>query len=78
MRYKFLLIIYLFIPFEVFSLEDEIFDINILVYNTHGLPEIFIDDNPKSAFPLSGKKHEILIFLYYRKIIHIMKNYLLD
>ena len=47
MKYKFLLIIYLFIPFEVFSLEDEIFDINILVYNTHGLPEIFIDDNPK-------------------------------
>ena len=30
--------------------------IKILVYNTHGLPEIFIDDNPKFRFPIIGKK----------------------
>ena len=56
MKYKFLLIIYLLIPFKIFSLVDENFDLNILVYNTHGLPEIFIDDNPKMRFPIIGEK----------------------
>ncbi len=56
MKHKFLLIIYLFIPFEVFSVEDKNFILNILVYNTHGLPEIFIDDNPKKRFPTIGEK----------------------
>ncbi len=56
MKYKFLLIIYLLMPFEFFSLEDENFNLNILVYNTHGLPEIFIDDNPKMRFPIIGEK----------------------
>ena len=56
MKHKFLLIIYLLIPFEVFSLEDKNFSLNILVYNTHGLPEIFIDDNPKKRFPTIGEK----------------------
>ena len=56
MKHKFLLIIYLLIPLEVFSLEDKNFSLNILVYNTHGLPEIFIDDNPKMRFPIIGEK----------------------
>ena len=56
MQHKFLLIIYLLISFEIFSLEDENLNLNILVYNTHGLPEIFIDDNPKMRFPIIGKK----------------------
>ena len=56
MQHKVLLIIYLLIPFEIFSLEDENLNLNILVYNTHGLPEIFIDDNPKMRFPIIGKK----------------------
>ena len=56
MKYKFLLFIYVLIPFEVFCLEDKNFNLNILVYNTHGLPEIFIDDNPKMRFPIIGKK----------------------
>ena len=56
MKHKFLFIIYLLIPFEVFSLEDKNFSLNILVYNTHGLPEIFIDDNPKKRFPIIGEK----------------------
>ena len=54
MKCKFLLFIYALIPFEVFCLENENF--NILVYNTHGLPEIFIDDNPKKRFPIIGEK----------------------
>ena len=56
MKYKFLLFIYVLIPFEVFCLEDKNFNLNILVYNTHGLPEIFIDDNPKMRFPIIGEK----------------------
>ena len=56
MKCKFLLIIYLFIPFQVFCSEDENLNLNILVYNTHGLPEIFIDDNPKMRFPIIGEK----------------------
>jgi hypothetical protein len=28
----------------------------MLVYNTHGLPEIFISDNPKKRFPIIGEK----------------------
>ena len=54
MKCKFLLFIYVLIPFEIFCLENE--NLNILVYNTHGLPEIFIDDNPKKRFPIIGEK----------------------
>ena len=55
-KQRFLLTIFLLTPFEVFCSEDEIFNLNILVYNTHGLPEIFIDDNPKMRFPIIGEK----------------------
>jgi hypothetical protein len=30
--------------------------LKMLVYNTHGLPEIFISDNPKKRFPIIGEK----------------------
>ena len=56
MKCRFLLFIYVLIPIEAFSLEDENLNLNILVYNTHGLPEIFIDDNPKMRFPIIGEK----------------------
>ena len=56
MKCRFLLSIYVLIPFEAFSLEDENLNLNILVYNTHGLPERFIDDNPKMRFPIIGEK----------------------
>lgn len=38
------------------SLEQYSEKLRILVYNTHGLPELFISDNPKKRFPLIGKK----------------------
>ena len=38
------------------SIEKQSDKLRILVYNTHGLPEIFIDDNPKKRFPIIGKK----------------------
>ena len=43
-------------PLKVFCSEDGILSLKILVYNTHGLPEIFIDDNPKMRFPIIGEK----------------------
>ena len=57
MKFKFLLISFLFLSFNIFaSKEKEISVLKILVYNTHGLPEIFINDNPKKRFPIIGKK----------------------
>jgi len=41
---------------SLFSLEQQSENLRILVYNTHGLPEIFISDNPKKRFPVIGKK----------------------
>ena len=38
------------------SLEKQSDKLRILVYNTHGLPEIFINDNPKKRFPIIGEK----------------------
>ena len=38
------------------SLEKQSDKLKILVYNTHGLPEIFISDNPKKRFPIIGEK----------------------
>ena len=38
------------------SLEQYSDTLRILVYNTHGLPELFISDNPKKRFPVIGKK----------------------
>ena len=38
------------------SFEKESDKLRILVYNTHGLPEIFINDNPKKRFPIIGEK----------------------
>lgn len=57
MELKKLLICSLFISINLFSNEhvkEEI--LKILVYNTHGLPEIFIDDDPKMRFPIIGRK----------------------
>ena len=53
---KKVLLFFLYLPLNVFCSEDEILSLNILVYNTHGLPEIFIDDNPKMRFPIIGEK----------------------
>ena len=51
----------LIVVLSIFSLNISSFDeqgdkLKILVYNTHGLPEIFISDDPKKRFPIIGKK----------------------
>ncbi len=41
---------------NLYSLEKQSDKLRLLVYNTHGLPEILIKDNPKKRFPIIGKK----------------------
>ena len=53
---KFLFFCCLILSLISFAEEKENPSLKILVYNTHGLPEIFIGDNPKFRFPIIGKK----------------------
>ena len=50
------LLLSIFICLSLPALENQNDKLRILVYNTHGLPEIFIDDNPKKRFPIIGNK----------------------
>ena len=52
---KLLLFLFIF-SMNLSSKEEQTDSLKILVYNTHGLPEIFINDNPKKRFPLIGEK----------------------
>ena len=56
MKLKALFLSTLILSMNLFSLEQQSEKLRILVYNTHGLPEIFISDNPKMRFPVIGKK----------------------
>ena len=51
-----LVILSMILSTNLFSSEKQSNTLRILVYNTHGLPEIFISDNPKKRFPVIGKK----------------------
>ena len=56
MKLKTLFLSTIILSVNLFSLEQQSEKLRILVYNTHGLPEIFISDNPKKRFPVIGKK----------------------
>ena len=56
MKFKILLINIIIISMNLTAKEKQGESFNILVYNTHGLPEIFISDNPKMRFPVIGNK----------------------
>ena len=56
MKIKALFLITMILSMNLASLETQSDTLRILVYNTHGLPEIFISDNPKKRFPVIGKK----------------------
>jgi len=51
-----IVILSMILSMNLFSSEKQSDTLRILVYNTHGLPEIFISDNPKKRFPVIGKK----------------------
>ena len=63
MKLKALFLSTMILSMNLFSLEQQSEKLRILVYNTHGLPEIFISDNPKKRFPVIGKKTHTFFFL---------------
>ena len=56
MKFKIFLINIVILSMNLTAKEKQGESFNILVYNTHGLPEIFISDNPKMRFPVIGNK----------------------
>ena len=56
MKFKTLFFLVAFLSTEIFSEQVVENTYKILVYNTHGLPEVFIEDNPKYRFPIIGSK----------------------
>ena len=56
MKIKTLILVLSIFSLNISSLEERSDKLKILVYNTHGLPEIFISDDPKMRFPIIGKK----------------------
>ena len=53
---KTLILVLSIFSLNISSLDEQSDKLKILVYNTHGLPEIFISDDPKKRFPIIGKK----------------------
>ena len=51
-----IVILLMILSMNLSSLEKQSDTLRILVYNTHGLPELFVSDNPKMRFPVIGKK----------------------
>ena len=51
-----IVILLMILSMNLSSLEKQSDTLRILVYNTHGLPELFVSDNPKKRFPVIGKK----------------------
>ena len=56
MKFKTLFFLVALLSTEIFSEQVVENTYKILVYNTHGLPEVFIKDNPKYRFPIIGSK----------------------
>ena len=56
MKIKIILLNLLIVSINLSSQEFHKETLKMLVYNTHGLPEIFISDNPKKRFPIIGEK----------------------
>ena len=56
MKIKTLILVLSIFSLNISSLDEQGDKLKILVYNTHGLPEIFISDDPKKRFPIIGKK----------------------
>ena len=56
MKIRIILLNLLIVSINLSSQEFHKETLKMLVYNTHGLPEIFISDNPKKRFPIIGEK----------------------
>ena len=56
MKFAFLIYFLIALSSNLFADNDKSIELKILVYNTHGLPGIFLRDKPEIRFPLIGEK----------------------
>ena len=81
MKFVFLVYFLITLSSHLFADNDKSTEIKILVYNTHGLPGIFLRDNPEIRFPLIGdktKEYELSLlqedYAHHKKLISVIKT----
>jgi hypothetical protein len=81
MKFAFLIYFLIALSSNLFADNDKSIELKILVYNTHGLPGIFLRDKPEIRFPLIGdktKEYELSLlqedYAHHRKLISATKN----
>ena len=81
MKFEFLIYFLIALSSNLFAENDKSVELKILVYNTHGLPAIFLRDKPEIRFPLIGdktKQYELSLlqedYAHHRKLISSTKN----
>ena len=81
MKFVFLTYFLITLSSNLFASNDKSTEIRILVYNTHGLPGIFLRDNPEIRFPLIGnktKEYELSLlqedYAHHKKLISVIKS----
>ena len=81
MKFIFLTYFLITLSSNLFADNDKSIELKILVYNTHGLPGIFLRDKPEIRFPLIGdktKEYELSLlqedYAHHKKLISSMKS----
>ena len=81
MKLAFLIYFLIALSSNLFAENDKSVELKILVYNTHGLPGIFLRDKPEIRFPLIGEKtkeYELSLlqedYAHHKKLISSTKN----
>jgi hypothetical protein len=81
MKFAFLIYFLIALSSNLFADNDKSIELKILVYNTHGLPGIFLRDKPEIRFPLIGdktKEYELSLlqedYAHHKKLISSMKS----
>ena len=81
MKFAFLIYFLIALSSNLFADNNKSIELKILVYNTHGLPGIFLRDKPEIRFPLIGdktKEYELSLlqedYAHHRKLVSSTKN----
>ena len=81
MKFAFLIYFLIALSSNLFADNDKSIELKILVYNTHGLPGIFLRDKPEIRFPLIGEKtkeYELSLlqedYAHHRKLVSFTKS----
>ena len=81
MKFAFLIYFLIALSSNLFADNDKSIELKILVYNTHGLPGIFLRDKPEIRFPLIGdktKEYELSLlqedYAHHKELISSTKN----